>query len=321
MRVAAIDCGTNSLRLLVADVDAPGALVTIERKTTIVRLGRDVDRTGRLAADALARTFDVCAEYARIIAGHGVERVRFVATSATRDAANRQDFLDGVRERIGVDAEVVSGDEEARLSFVGATLGLARVAAARPPYLVVDIGGGSTEFVLGGNGGNEGNGGSAAAGVVAAAVSVDVGSVRLTERRLTDDPPSPAQIDAATADIDAAIATAARTVDLAAAGCIVGVAGSVTTIAATVLGLSRYDRSAIHQTAFGFDAIQATTRRLLEMPRSERAAVPAIAPGRVDVIGAGGLVLERVLAAVPQLDSLIVSETDILDGIAVALAG
>lgn len=316
MRVAAIDCGTNSIRLLVADAGTGGRLVTIERRTTIVRLGQDVDRTGRLAPDALARTFAVCAEYAAVIAGHGVERVRFVATSATRDAANRQDFLYGVRGRLGVDAEVVTGDEEARLSFGGATLGLAEVAAAEPPYLVVDIGGGSTEFVLGGSGGA----GAATVGSVVAATSVDIGSVRLTERRLTDDPPSPVQIAAATADIDTAIATAARTVDLAAAGSVVGVAGSVTTIAATVLGLSRYDRSAIHHAAFGFDAVVATTRRLLAMPRAERAAVPSIAPGRVDVIGAGGLVLERVVAALPQLDSLLVSETDILDGIAVELA-
>ena len=221
-----------------------------------------------------------------------------------------------MRARIGVDAEVVTGDEEARLSFSGATLGLADVAGARVPYLVVDIGGGSTEFVLGGNGSPGELGGE-----VVAACSVDVGSVRITERRLTDDPPSPAQIDAATADIDAAVAAAGRSVDLTAAGCVVGVAGSVTTIAATVLGLSRYDRSAVHHAALSFDEVRATTRRLLEMPRAERAALPSIAPGRVDVIGAGGLVLDRVLAALPQLDSLIVSETDILDGIAVALAG
>jgi exopolyphosphatase / guanosine-5'-triphosphate,3'-diphosphate pyrophosphatase len=319
VKVAAIDCGTNSIRLLVADIEtdaADGTLVTIERRTTIVRLGQDVDRTGRLAPAALARTFAVCEDYARAIAGIGVERVRFVATSATRDAANRQEFLDGVRTRIGVDAEVVSGDEEARLSFSGATLGLADVAGARVPYLVVDIGGGSTEFVLGGSGSP-----GARCGEVVAACSVDVGSVRITERRLTDDPPSAAQIEAATADIDAAVAAAGRSVDLNAAGCIVGVAGSVTTIAATVLGLARYDRSAVHHATFGFDAVRTTTRRLLEMPRAERAALSSIAPGRVDVIGAGGLVLERVLAAVPQLDSLIVSETDILDGIAVALAG
>lgn len=176
MKVAAIDCGTNSIRLLVADVDTDdGTLVTIERRTTIVRLGQDVDRTGRLAPAALARTFATCEEYARVIAGNGVERVRFVATSATRDAANRQDFLDGVRVRIGVDAEVVTGDEEARLSFSGATLGLADLAAAHAPYLVVDIGGGSTEFVLGGSGAD----GDAPAGVVVAACSVDV---RLRDR-------------------------------------------------------------------------------------------------------------------------------------------
>jgi exopolyphosphatase/guanosine-5'-triphosphate,3'-diphosphate pyrophosphatase len=315
--VAAIDCGTNSIRLLVADVDVDvGTLVTIERRTTIVRLGQDVDRTSRLAPAALARTFATCEEYARVITDRGVERVRFVATSATRDAANRQDFVDGVRARIGVDAEVVTGGEEARLSFSGATLGLSDVAGARVPYLVVDIGGGSTEFVLGGSGAD----GAAPAGAVVAACSVDVGSVRITERRLTGDPPSPAQIAAATADIDAAVATAGRSVDLAAAGCVVGVAGSVTTVAATVLGLQRYERSAVHQATFGFDAVRATSRRLLAMPRAERAALPSIAPGRVDVIGAGALVLERVLATLPQLDSLIVSETDILDGIAVALA-
>jgi exopolyphosphatase/guanosine-5'-triphosphate,3'-diphosphate pyrophosphatase len=314
MRVAAIDCGTNSIRLLVADVDAAGHLKTIERRTTIVRLGQGVDRTGRLAPEALERTFAVCAEYGRAIADRAVERVRFVATSATRDAANRQEFLDGVRTRLGVDAEVVTGEEEARLSFSGATLGLADVAAARPPYLVVDIGGGSTEFVLGGDGV------SAPVDSVLAARSVDVGSVRITERRFTDDPPTTAQVAAAVADIDAALATVRTDVDLARAGCVVGVAGSVTTVAAGVLGLTRYDRARVHHAEIAFTSLHETARRLRGMPRDERAALPYLAAGRVDVIGAGALVLERVLVALPQLDTFIASETDILDGIAVALA-
>lgn len=313
MRVAAIDCGTNSLRLLVADVDGAGNLASVERRTTIVRLGQGVDRTGRLADDALARTFAVCEEYARVIAAHGVERARFVATSATRDATNRQEFLDGVRARIGVDAEVVTGDEEARLSFRGATLGLADVPAARPPYLVVDIGGGSTEFVLGGDGRQT------PVDAVVSAASVDVGSVRLAERRLTDDPPTAGQVVAAAADIDAAIALAAGDVDLHRARCVVGVAGSVTTVAAAVLGLTRYDRSRVHHAAIAVSALHDAGRRLREMPRAERAALPFMAAGRVDVIGAGALVLERILLALPQLDTLIVSETDILDGIAAAL--
>ncbi len=315
MRVAAVDCGTNSLRLLVADVDAVGSLITVERSTTIVRLGQDVDRTGRLADDALARTFAVCEEYARVIDGLGVERVRFVATSATRDATNRLAFLDGVQTRLGVVAEVVTGDEEARLSFRGATLGLADVPAARPPYLVVDIGGGSTEFVLGGDGRQT------PVDTVVAAASVDVGSVRLTERRLNDDPPAPEQVAAAIADIDAGIALAADNVDLTSAGCAVGVGGSVTTVAAAVLGVTRYDRSRVHHAAIAFAALQEAGRRLREMPRDARAALPFMAAGRVDVIGAGALVLERVLTALGQLDTFIVSETDILDGIAVALAG
>jgi len=314
VRVAAIDCGTNSLRLLVADVDAAGSLTPIERSTTIVRLGQGVDRTGRLADDALARTFAVCAEHARVIDGLGVERIRFVATSATRDAANRHVFLDGVQARLGVGAEVITGDEEARLSFRGATLGLADVRAARPPYLVVDIGGGSTEFVLGGDGR------STPVDTVVAAASVDVGSVRLTERRLTDDPPTGEQVAAAVADIDAAIGLAAHDVDLPSAGCVVGVAGSVTTVAAAVLGLTRYDRSRVHHAAIAFAALHEAGRRLREMPRDERAALPFMAAGRVDVIGAGALVLEHVLTALAQLDTFIVSETDILDGIAVALA-
>jgi exopolyphosphatase/guanosine-5'-triphosphate,3'-diphosphate pyrophosphatase len=322
MRVAAIDCGTNSIRLLIADVRTDvdgrpgdgGSLETIERRTTIVRLGQDVDRTGRLAPDALARTFAACDEYARVIAEHDVDRVRFVATSATRDAANRQEFLDGVRARVGVDAEVVTGDEEARLSFSGATLGLAGVAAARPPYLVVDIGGGSTEFVLGGDGD------STPVDVVTAARSVDVGSVRITERRFGDDPPTETQVEAAVADIDDAITVVRTDVDLGQAGCVVGVAGSVTTVAAGVLGLTRYDRTRVHHAEIAFESLHETSRRLRGMPREERAALPYLAAGRVDVIGAGALVLERVLAALPHLDTFLVSETDILDGIAVALA-
>jgi exopolyphosphatase/guanosine-5'-triphosphate,3'-diphosphate pyrophosphatase len=314
VRVAAIDCGTNSLRLLVADVGPGGDVVTVERRTTIVRLGQGVDRTGRLAPDALARTFAVCAEYAHVIAGAGAERVRFIATSATRDAANRQVFLDGVQDRLGVVAEVVTGDVEARLSFAGATLGLADVPVARAPYLVLDIGGGSTEFVLGGDGH------TAPVDTVVAATSVDIGSVRLAERRLVDDPPTAVQVAAAVADIDEAIAKAGADVDLGRAGCVVGVAGSVTTVAAGVLGLTRDDRSRVHHAAIAFSDLHATGHRLREMPRDERAALPYLTPGRVDVIGAGALVLERVLTALPQLDTLIVAETDILDGIAAALA-
>jgi exopolyphosphatase/guanosine-5'-triphosphate,3'-diphosphate pyrophosphatase len=304
-RVGAIDCGTNSIRLLVADLDsAAGTLTDVDRRMEIVRLGQGVDRTGRFAPDALARTLGMCQEYADIIADRGAERVRFAATSASRDAANRDEFVAGVRRILGVDPEVITGDEEAELSFIGATREL--LAAAVPgPYLVVDIGGGSTEFVLG-------------IEHVEAARSVDVGCVRLTERHLHSDPPTEDQVKAARADIDAAISVAAETVPLARATALVGVAGSVTTVAAMAMDLPAYDAEKIHLSRIPAGDVREVAQRLLTATHAERAALPFMHPGRVDVIGAGALILSAIVERVGA-DEVIASEHDILDGLAWSL--
>jgi exopolyphosphatase / guanosine-5'-triphosphate,3'-diphosphate pyrophosphatase len=304
-RVAAIDCGTNSLRLLIADIDpATGDVVDVDRETRIVRLGQGVDRTRRFADDALARTFAVCHEYAVLIDARQVEHVRFVATSASRDVSNRDAFVDGVRQALGIAPEVVSGDEEAALSFVGATRELTGVPA---PYLVVDIGGGSTEFVLGGRD-------------VESARSVDIGCVRLTERHLRDDPPTPAQIDAARADIMAGIDLAAQTVPFAKAATVIGLAGSVTTVAAIAFELPEYDEVRIHHSRMTASQIHDVTERLLTMTRAQRLALPVMHPGRADVIGGGALVLDTIVARL-GVAQIVVSEHDILDGIAFSIAG
>jgi exopolyphosphatase/guanosine-5'-triphosphate,3'-diphosphate pyrophosphatase len=304
-RVAAVDCGTNSIRLLVADLDATaGTLTEIDRRMEIVRLGEGVDATGRLAPEALARTFAACDTYAAVIRETGAERVRFVATSASRDVENRDEFVAGVRERLGVEPEVVTGDEEAALSFAGATRELAGSDLGRP-FLVVDIGGGSTELVLGD-------------ATVEAARSVDVGCVRMTERHLHDDPPTAAQVAAARADIDAAIELAGQTVPLERAVTLVGLAGSVTTVAAMALDLPEYDRDRIHHAQIPAAHVHRVARTLLGMRRAERASLPFMHPGRVDVIAAGALVLSALLHRV-EVDVVVVSEHDILDGIAWSL--
>jgi exopolyphosphatase / guanosine-5'-triphosphate,3'-diphosphate pyrophosphatase len=306
-RVAAVDCGTNSIRLLVADVDA-SHLTEIDRRLEIVRLGQGVDKTGRLDPAALARTFTSCRAYAKEIEQLGVERVRFVATSASRDAENRSEFVAGIREILGVTPEVISGEEEARLSFAGATRSLRATAAAHPSaYLVVDIGGGSTEFVLGED-------------AVHAARSVDIGCVRLTERHLRTNPPTTAQVAAARADIAQAIDQAAGAVPLAHVRTLVGLAGSVTTVAAIALGLDTYDPTRIHHTVISSADVRRVSDDLLRMTHQERAALPVMHPGRVDVIGAGALILAEIVDRV-GVDEVVVSEHDILDGIAWALAG
>jgi exopolyphosphatase / guanosine-5'-triphosphate,3'-diphosphate pyrophosphatase len=306
MRVAAIDCGTNSIRLLVADAD-PAGLRDVVRRMEVVRLGAGVDRTGRLSEDGLARTFAALDDYAAEIRRHGAERVRMVATSATRDAENRDVFVAGVLDRLGVPPEVVSGEGEAALSFAGATRELGTGSGLEPPYLVCDIGGGSTEFVLG-----DANG-------VRASVSVDVGCVRMTERHLPDDPPTTAQVAAARADIAAAVRRAADVVDFTAARTLVGLAGSVTTVVALALGLERYDAERIHHARVTATDVHAVTERLLGMRRAERAALPVMHPGRVDVIGAGALVLDAVVET-GRFDAVVASEHDILDGIAYSAA-
>ncbi|MGP3971803.1 Ppx/GppA phosphatase family protein [Streptomyces sp. 6N223] len=308
---AAIDCGTNSIRLLIAEADpATGVLTDLDRRMEIVRLGQGVDRTGRLAPEALDRTFAACRRYADAIRAHGIppERIRFVATSASRDAENREDFTRGVKEILGTVPEVITGEEEAELSFTGATRELAGRPGIDPPHLVVDIGGGSTEFVLGD-------------GRVRAARSVDIGCVRLTERHLLRedgriaDPPAPEQVAAIAADIDAALDLAARRVPLAEAHTLVGLAGSVTTVAAIALDLPAYDSAAIHHTRVPVARVREITGRLLAATHAERAAIPVMHPGRVDVIGAGALVLLRVMERIGAAE-VVVSEHDILDGIA-----
>ncbi|MCC2314562.1 Ppx/GppA family phosphatase [Cellulomonas sp. zg-B12] len=313
-RVAAIDCGTNSIRLLVADVDpAAGTLVDLERSNEVVRLGQGVDRTGLLAPEALERTLAATRRYHEVCERLGVEAVRFVATSATRDARNREDFVAGVRDALGVEPEVVAGDEEARLSFRGAT----GVLASRydGPFLVVDLGGGSTELVLGTD-------------APEAAVSMDVGSVRLTERHLHDDPPTPAQVAAADADVRAALDAAAAVVPLGRTVTLVGLAGSVTTLTAHALGLDHYDRTRIDGAVLGVDDVLASCEDMLARTREQRAALPYLHPGRVDVIGAGALVWREVVrrvrgevaAAGGELTHVVTSEHDILDGIAWSIA-
>jgi exopolyphosphatase/guanosine-5'-triphosphate,3'-diphosphate pyrophosphatase len=308
-RVAAVDCGTNSLRLLVADVDpVAGSLVDVRRSMEVVRLGQGVDRTGAFAPEALERTLAATRRCADAIRDLGAERVRFVATSATRDARNASELVDGVRALLGVEPEVVTGHEEAALSFRGATSGLRAASAA--PRLVVDLGGGSTELVLGD-------------AEVEAARSVDVGCVRLTERRLHDDPPSADQVVAARADARAALDLAAQDVPLARTATLVGVAGTVTTITAHALELPAYDPAAIHGAVLGVDAVLTACDQLLAMTREQRAALPYMHPGRVDVIGAGALLWREVVARVAAesgVSEVVTSEHDILDGIALSLA-
>jgi exopolyphosphatase / guanosine-5'-triphosphate,3'-diphosphate pyrophosphatase len=305
-RVAAIDCGTNSIRLLIADIDVDaGTLLDIDRRMEIVRLGQGVDRTGRFAPDALERTIDACRRYSDVVRATGVERVRFVATSASRDVSNRDEFAAGVLGALGIEPEVVTGDEEAALSFAGATRELA--GAVAEPVLVVDIGGGSTEFVLGTH-------------AVQAARSVNIGCVRMTERHLRSDPPTAAEVAAARADIDAAISLAQETVPLEAARTLVGLAGSVTTVAAMALDLPSYQPERIHHARVTAVDVRLMSRRLLAMNHDARAALPFMHSGRVDVIGAGALVLAAILDRVPVAE-VVVSEHDILDGIAWSMVG
>jgi exopolyphosphatase/guanosine-5'-triphosphate,3'-diphosphate pyrophosphatase len=323
MRVAAIDCGTNSLRLLVADVDpGSGRLTDVDRRMEIVRLGQGVDSTGRLAPEALERTLGALRGYARIIGDRSAEAVRMVATSATRDAANAADFVSGVSGVLGLEPEVLSGEEEAYLSFVGATaeFGAGSAGPGGGPYLVVDIGGGSTEFVVGdGHPGDRTTGDRTTGPAGVSAVSVDIGCVRLTERHLHSDPPRPAEISAAAADIDAALDAVARTIPVSAARTLVGLAGSVTTVAGLALGLAEYDSARIHHARVSAAQVAAQTRRLLSQTREERAALGVMHPGRVDVIAGGAMVLDQIMRRF-GFGEVLASEHDILDGIAWSLA-
>jgi len=324
-RVAAVDCGTNSLRLLLADVDPGRAELTdVIRRMEIVRLGQGVDETGWLAPEALARTMAVLRDYAGDIAGSGAQAVRMVATSATRDAGNAAEFVRLVKEVLGVAPEVLTGDEEAVLSFTGATAELA--AGPDPgPFLVADIGGGSTEFVLGWPRGDDppqtppALGGAARPPKPPQAISVNVGCVRMTERRLHGDPPTDQEVAAAVADIDAALDTVAAAVPVREARTLIGLAGSVTTVAAIAQGLPAYDAARIHHARVSAADVHAVTRGLLAQTRAERAAIGVMHPGRVDVIGGGALILDRIMQRC-GFGEVLVSEHDILDGMAWSLA-
>ncbi|MDR1428600.1 MAG: Ppx/GppA family phosphatase [Bifidobacteriaceae bacterium] len=312
IRAAGIDCGTNSVRLLIADIDPEtGRAQDVDRQLRIVRLGQGVDATGHLAPAALARTFSAVRKYGADCRRNGVEAIRMVATSATRDADNATEFVAGVRAILGVDPEVVDGIEEAALAFAGA-LG---TVCGTPPYLVVDVGGGSTELVLG-------------AEAPLAAYSMNVGSVRITERHLRSAPPTRAQVAAAAADVDSVLKEARAAVDFANTATLVGVAGTVTSVTAYTLGLTRYDPAQIHGAVLCVDAVQSACRALWSMSRAELMALGFLEPGRVDVIGGGALVWSRVLhsvhdavaAAGGSLTSVLTSEHDILDGVALSAA-
>lgn len=315
-RVAAVDCGTNSIRLLVADItgqdDGRRTLRDVHREMRIVRLGQGVDATGELAPQAIERTRVALADYTAILRRTGAERVRLVSTSATRDAGNKDDFFAMVRATLGQEAEVISGDEEAQLSFTGA---VGDFDPADGPFLVVDVGGGSTELVLG-----EWDGRSA---TVSAARSVDIGCVRVTERCLPSDPPTAAECAAASEFARSVLAQAFDAVPVPQARTWIGVAGTMTQLSSVVLGLPSHDPELVHLSRLSREQLHEVSAQLLAASHDERAANPTIHPGRVDVIGGGSLIV-RVLAdelwARAGIDQLVVSEHDILDGIALSIA-
>ncbi|MCH9275485.1 Ppx/GppA family phosphatase [Bifidobacterium amazonense] len=314
--VAGIDCGTNSIRLKIARVDADGMHDIVPRTLRVIRLGQDVDKTHRFADEALERAYAAAREFAGILDEHPVDGLRFVATSATRDAENREEFEDGIERILGVRPEVIPGTEEADLSFLGATSVVPRDLAA--PFLVVDLGGGSTELVLGGDG--VGTPDTKAE----AAFSMNIGSVRMTERHLHTDPPTQAEIDEAVADIDEHIDEAFRTVPAGRTHTIIGVSGTVTTMTALTLGLKEYDHRAVDGVRVRYEDAYAVDDRFLRMTRAERAEYKTIHPGRIDVVGGGALVWSRVLAKVSEaaladhgeaIDTFVASEHGLLDGI------
>ena len=301
-RVAAIDCGTNSIRLLIADI-TNGNFKEVLRTMEIVRLGQGVDQNKAFHPDAIDRTLAAVEKFAGLIKSKGVEKVRFCATSATRDASNRELFTDGVKKILGVDVEVIPGEEEARLSFIGATKELSQNDG---PFLVVDIGGGSTEFVFG----NES---------VGSAKSVNIGCVRMSERHLIDQPPSMAQISQAIIDIDIAIAQAAAIVPISEAKTLVAVAGTATTVAAAALKLEQYDRYLIHLSRIPARSVYQVAGMFQSMDKDQIASLGYMHPGRVDVITSGALILSRIMAATGASE-FVASESDILDGIAWSLS-
>jgi exopolyphosphatase/guanosine-5'-triphosphate,3'-diphosphate pyrophosphatase len=301
-RVAAIDCGTNSIRLLIADVTG-GNFKEVLRTMEIVRLGQGVDQNKSFHPDAIARTLSAVEKFAQLIASKGVEKIRFCATSATRDASNRELFTNGVKKILGVEVEVIPGEQEAALSFIGATKELSQ---SDGPFLVVDIGGGSTEFVFGSE-------------KVEFAKSVNIGCVRMSERHLNSQPPTMAQIAEAIIDIDLAITQAAKVVPISQAKSLVAVAGTATTVAAAALKLEEYDRYLIHLSRISAPAVHQVAAMFQSLNKDQITALGYMHPGRVDVITAGALVLSRIMAATGASE-FIASESDILDGIAWSLS-
>ncbi|WP_327148347.1 Ppx/GppA phosphatase family protein [Nocardia sp. NBC_01329] len=312
-RVAAVDCGTNSIRLLIADIGADSTLTDVHREMRIVRLGKGVDATGQLNPEAIERTRVALADYVTLMLEHGVSRVRMVATSATRDASNREDFFAMTRAELGrvvpgATAEVITGDEEARLSFTGA---VGELSAADGPFVVVDLGGGSTELVVGDSGG------------VRAAFSADIGCVRVTERCLRGNPPEVAEVAAAREFATERLTEAFTHVPVDGAHTWVGVAGTMTTLAAVALDLPEYDSAKTHLARIGLPQLNAVCDRLIAMDHDERAALGPMHPGRVDVIGGGAVITEVLAAELARragIGELVVSEHDILDGIALSIA-
>jgi len=302
MRVAAIDCGTNSIRLLIADIEGTN-FREIYRTMEIVRLGQGVDQNKAFHPDAITRTLAAVDLFAQEIAKRGVEQIRFCATSATRDASNRDRFINGVKERLGIEPEVISGDEEARLSFIGATK---EFAPSDAPFLVVDIGGGSTEFVYGHS-------------EVEFAKSVNIGCVRMTERNIHSDPPAADEIENARRDIQEAIAIAAAIVPITKAKTLIAVAGTATSVAASALELKEYDRHAIHLARISAEQTHHVALTFAAMNAEQRSHVGFLHPGRADVFAAGSLVLSEVMKATGAKE-FVASEADILDGIAFSLA-
>ena len=301
-RVAAIDCGTNSIRLLIADITG-GNFKEVLRTMEIVRLGQGVDQNKSFHPDAIARTLSAVEKFAQLIASKGVEKIRFCATSATRDASNRELFTNGVKKILGVEVEVIPGEQEAVLSFIGATKELSQ---SDGPFLVVDIGGGSTEFVFGSE-------------KVEFAKSVNIGCVRMSERHLNSQPPTMAQIAEAIIDIDLAITQAAKVVPISQAKSLVAVAGTATTVAAAALKLEEYDRYLIHLSRISAPAVHQVAAMFQSLNKDQITALGYMHPGRVDVITAGALVLSRIMAATGASE-FIASESDILDGIAWSLS-
>lgn len=319
--VAAIDCGTNSIRLKIAQVSEHGMKDIVPRMLRVVRLGQGIDKTHRFADDALERVRAAAREFAQVLKEHPVDAIRFVATSATRDAENREIFEQMMVDELGVRPEVISGTEEAALSFLGATSVVSR-DQLQPPYLVVDLGGGSTELVLGGDGDD------LPVHKVAAAYSMNVGSVRMTERHLHTDPPTEEEIQAAIEDVDKHIDEAFKAVPAGRVRTIIGVSGTVTTMAALTMGLKHYDHTAVDGVKIGLEQAYAVNNRFLRMARSVRRTYATIHPGRVDVVGGGAVVWSRVLERLAKaayedhggvLDTFVASEHGLLDGITLDL--